>query len=59
VWSNLGWSPERIAAGYSHLSLAQIHAALAFYYANREEIDCDIAQDEAAEAEHRRQLGCG
>ena len=41
-------SPEEIAAQYGHLSLAQVHAALAYYHANREEIDTDL-RDEAAE----------
>ena len=27
-----GWSPEEIHFQHPHLSLAQIHAALAFYY---------------------------
>ena len=27
-----GMSPDRIAAGYPHLSLAQVHAALAYYF---------------------------
>jgi uncharacterized protein (DUF433 family) len=47
-WSNLGLLPEEIAAKIEHLSLAQIHAALAYYHANREEIDADIAAEEAA-----------
>ena len=45
-WHNLGLSPEEIAAKIEHLTLAQIHAALAYYHANREEIDSDIARDE-------------
>jgi uncharacterized protein (DUF433 family) len=47
-WHGLGMSPEEIAAQYGHLSLAQVHAALAYYHANREEIDTDL-RDEAAE----------
>ena len=47
-WHNLGLAPEEIAAKIEHLSLAQIHAALAHYHANREEIDGDIAAEEAA-----------
>ena len=47
-WHNLGLSPEEIAAKIEHLSLAQIHAALAYYHANREEIDGDLAAEEAA-----------
>ena len=47
-WHNLGLSPEEIAAKIEHLTLAQIHAALAYYHANRDEIDGDIAREEAA-----------
>jgi uncharacterized protein (DUF433 family) len=45
-WHNLGLTPEEIAARIEHLSLAQIHAALAYYHANRDEIDADIANEE-------------
>src|ERR1700676_4049522 len=37
-WQNLGLTPEEIAAKIEHLTLAQIHAALAYYHANQEEI---------------------
>jgi len=47
-WYNLGLTPEEIAAKIEHLTLAQIHAALAYYHANRGEIDNDIASEEAA-----------
>src|SRR5437870_5768804 len=47
-WHNLGLTPEEIAAKIEHLTLAQIHAALAYYHANRDEIDSDIATEEAA-----------
>jgi uncharacterized protein (DUF433 family) len=46
-WSNMGLSPEEIAAKYEHINLGQIHAALAYYYTNRSEIDEDIADEEA------------
>ena len=36
VDSNLGESPEEIAANRPHLSLAQVHAALAYYCANKQ-----------------------
>ena len=53
-WHMLGNSPEEIASRIPHLSLAQIHAALAYYHAKRSEIDADIAADEAeAEASLR------
>ena len=49
-WFKLGLSPEEIADEAGHLSLAQVHAALAYYYANREEIEADIsAEEEEAE----------
>jgi uncharacterized protein (DUF433 family) len=50
-WQNLGLSPEEIAAKIEHLTLAQIHAALAYYYANRDEVDADIAAEDAATQE--------
>jgi len=46
-WHQLGCSPEEIARK-TGLSLAQIHAALAYYHANKEAIDADLA-DEASE----------
>jgi len=46
-WYKLGLSPEEIAEEFGHLTLAQVHAALAYYHANREEIDSAIAADEA------------
>jgi len=48
-WYQLGWTAEEIADRIGHLSLAQVHAALAYYHANREEIEADIAE-EVAEA---------
>jgi hypothetical protein len=48
-------SPEEIALEYPHLTLAQVHAALAYYHANREEIETDIAQEEAAAAHWERE----
>ena len=46
-WYMLGLSPEEIADSIGHLSLAQVHAALAYYHANREEIEAAIATDKA------------
>jgi uncharacterized protein (DUF433 family) len=55
--SNGGLSPEEIAAERPHLSLAQIYAALAFYHANKQEIDADIAAEERAYDEGVRGSG--
>jgi len=35
-------NPEEIHEQYPHLSLAQIHAALAYYYEHQTEVDADI-----------------
>lgn len=43
-------TPDEIRAEYPHISLAQIHAALAYYYLNRKRMDAQIAA-ETAEAE--------
>ena len=46
-WYKLGWSPEDIADRIGHVSLAQIHAALAYYHANQHAMEVQIAADEA------------
>jgi uncharacterized protein (DUF433 family) len=46
-WYKLGLSPEEIAAEISHLELAHIYAALAYYHANRQEMEADMAAEEA------------
>jgi len=38
----LGLTAEELAERFPHLTLAQIHDALAYYYDNRPEIDADI-----------------
>jgi uncharacterized protein (DUF433 family) len=46
-----GWSPEETHSQHPHLSLAQIHSALAFYYENQNELDAEIErQSQLAEA---------
>ncbi len=37
-----GWNPDEIHSQHAHLSLAQIHSALAFYYENKNELDAEI-----------------
>lgn len=52
-----GLSAEEIADEIPHLTLAQVYAALAYYHANRDEIEADLAAQEAEaerlEAEYR------
>ena len=46
-WYKMGQTPEEIADQYGHLSLAQVYAALAYYHANRDQIEGYLAQEEA------------
>jgi uncharacterized protein (DUF433 family) len=39
-----GWSPEEIHEQHPGLSLAQVHAALSYYYDNQHTIDAYIEQ---------------
>jgi len=32
---------------FPHLDLGRVHAALAYYYANKEQVEADMATDEA------------
>jgi uncharacterized protein (DUF433 family) len=49
-WYKQGLSPEEIAEQFGHLSLAQVYAALAYYHANRDEIEADLAAEEVETA---------
>jgi len=49
VWWKMGESAEEIARKFPHLSLAGVYAALAYYQANRDEVDAEIAADQAEE----------
>lgn len=57
-WHNMGLIPEEIVRKFGHLSLAQVHAALAYYHANKAEINADLETEaretEALEQQHRR-----
>ena len=55
--SNRGCSPEEIVTDRPHLTLAQVHAALAYYFANKQEIDEDIRAEEQAYEEGARSSG--
>ena len=59
-WYKLGWSPEEIADRIGHISLAQVHAALAYYHGNRHAMEAGMAAEQAEadrlEREHREGL---
>ena len=39
-------SPDEIVSEYPTLTLSDVHAALAYYYDHRDELDQDIREDE-------------
>jgi uncharacterized protein (DUF433 family) len=46
-WYRLGLNAENIAERIGHVTVGQVHAALAYCHANRGEIDADLAAEEA------------
>ena len=47
LWTEQGLSPEEIVAAHPQLNLADVHAALAFYFDNRSDMDRLIAEEAA------------
>jgi uncharacterized protein (DUF433 family) len=62
-WYKRGETPEEIVTQVPHLTLAQVHAALAYYHANQAEMDAAMAAEEAEydrlEQEHRESRNKG
>jgi hypothetical protein len=52
----MGLTPEEIAIEYPHLNLAQVHAALAYYHADGDEIEDEIAHEERQAIDWERQF---
>jgi len=52
-----GSSPEEMHYQYPHLTLGQIHSALAYYWDHKEEIDCDIERRLEQVERWRREAG--
>lgn len=40
-----GWSAEEIVRQYSYLSLAEVHAALAYFHDHRDEIESELVSE--------------
>ena len=49
------WGPEEVVANFDGLTLADVHAALAYYYDNRLEVEGSYAEDEAFAARMLRE----
>ncbi len=54
-WYKLGLNPEEIGDRVGHITLAQVYAALAYYHANRDEIETDMATEETEATSLRQQ----
>ena len=44
MYERMGMSPDEIVTELPTITLAQVHAALAYYYDHRQEIDADIEE---------------
>jgi uncharacterized protein (DUF433 family) len=44
-YERLGWTPDQICDAHPGITLAQVHAALSYYYDHKEEIDQTIRED--------------
>ncbi len=50
-----GYAPEKMLKVFAApLTLAQVHAALAYYYDHKEEVDASFAEQDQAEKDHER-----
>jgi uncharacterized protein (DUF433 family) len=55
IWyEKLGMSPDEIVHDYPTITLADVHAALAYYWDHRDEIEHEIAEERAFVEEFRR-----
>jgi len=51
-----GWSPDELQFQHPHLTLGQIHSALAYYWDHKEELDRDIERRLERVEEIRREV---
>src|SRR5262249_52356722 len=52
-----GWSAEELTYQHPHLTLGQVHSALAYYWDHREEIEADLKRRSARVAEIQSAIG--
>ena len=52
-----GWSPQEIHVNHPHLSLAQIHSSLAYYYDHKTVLDAQIEEGLKLVEEVRTSMG--
>jgi len=57
IWhERRGYSPDEVIALFPGLTLGDVHAALAYYFDNREEIETDLRLDETRAAQLHTQM---
>jgi uncharacterized protein (DUF433 family) len=54
-----GQTPDQIVEAFPHLSLAQVHAALSYYFANRDEIVRELREEHVLADRFRMSTGHG
>jgi uncharacterized protein (DUF433 family) len=60
VWhERMGMSPDEIVYNYPSITLSDVHAALAYYFENRERINADILEGERYVQEMKAKFGPG
>ena len=57
IWyEEMNLSPQEIVDRYPTITLSDVHAALAYYYDNKQEIQQQIEEDERLEAQMRASI---
>lgn len=59
VWTEEGKSPDEIVASFPQVTLADVHAALAYYHDNRDVLDRQLRDDEDRAAALKSDRGAG
>ena len=59
IRTELGESPDEMVRAYPHITLADVHVALAYYFDNRQEIDREIREGEELTRRMSAQSGPG
>ena len=49
-----GYAPDGMLEAYPSLNLAQVYAALSYFYEHREEVEASFEEDRAWDTEHER-----
>lgn len=53
-YERMGYTPDQIVQAHPHLTLAQVHDALSYYYDHIQAVDNEIAEEIRRADEHKR-----